>query len=110
MFYEQTEKSSLSIAEKDRRLKGTKISTNYLAQEGRKARVKAVNFELGAPDVGGDLHQSALLWQGVQIVHLLVADVSKVMRLVPTSSQPSPSTESRTVERGRFVLISVVGV
>ena len=108
MFYEQTEKFSLSIAEKDRRLKASYL--NYLAQEGRKARVKTVNFELGAPDVGGDLHQSALLWQGVEIVHLLVADVSKVMRLVPTSSQPSPSTEPRTVERGRFVLISVVRV
>ena len=108
MFDEQTEQASLSIAEKDRRLKATNL--NYLAKQGWEARVKTVNFELGAPDVGGDLHQPALLWQGVQIVHLLVADVSKVMRLVPTSSQPSPSPESRTVERGRFVLISVVGV
>ena len=108
MFYEQTEKFSLSIAEKDRRLKATHL--NYLAQEGREAWVKTVNFELGAPDVGGDLHQPALLRQVVQVVHLLVANVTKIMRLVPTSSQPSPSTEPRTVERGRFVLISVVRV
>ena len=87
-----------------------KQSINYLAEQCWQARVQPVDFEFGSPDVGGDLHQPALLGQGVQVVHLLVANVSKIMRLVPTSSQSSPSSQPWTVERGRFLQISVVGV
>ena len=87
-----------------------KQSINYLAEQCWQARVQPVDFEFCSPDVGGDLHQPPLLWQGVQVVHLLVADVAEIMRLVPTTSQSSPSAEPWTVERGRFLQVSVVRV
>ena len=65
---------------------------SHLAQTGRKTDIQAINFEFCSPDVGSYLHHSALLWQNVEIVHVLVAEVSEVVRLVPP---PPPSPPAR---------------
>jgi hypothetical protein len=42
--------------------------------------VEALYLELGAPDVGGDLHHPRLLRQVVYVVHVLVAQVPEVLK------------------------------
>ena len=82
----------------------------HLTQQRRQTPVKTVYFELGAPDVGGDLDQPPLLWQGVEVVHLLVPDVPEVVRLVPTPTSSPSSPEPWTVEGRGFLHVGVVGV
>ena len=78
-----------------------------LSEEWREAEVDPVDLELGAPDVGADLHHPPLLRQRVQVVHLLVADVAEVVRLVSSPPRPPvPPSQPRRVEgRGRGVLL-----
>ena len=78
-----------------------------LSEERREAEVHPVDLELGAPDVGAYLHHPPLLWQRVQVVHLLVADVAEVVRLVSSPPRPPvPPPQPRRVEgRGRGVLL-----
>ena len=68
-----------------------------------------MDLELGAPDVGAYLHHPPLLRQRVQVVHLLVADVAEVVRLVPPPSPPVSPSQPRTVERrgGLFLVREV---
>jgi hypothetical protein len=42
--------------------------------------VEPLYLELGAPDVGGDLHHPRLLRQVVDVVHVLVAQVPEVLK------------------------------
>ena len=65
-----------------------------------------MNFELSSPNIWSNFHHSSFFWQIVQIIHLFIAEITKIMRLIPSSSSSSPA-QSRTVKGNIFLVCKV---